>query len=506
VDTQKLSTLLIRADANPQIGTGHVMRCLALAQTWLQIGGRECLMVSYCSVEALRERIRRVVTRLVPLDASHPDESDLRETLRLAQAVQPAWIILDGYHFDPAYHEALGSAGNLLIIDDNAHLPRYTADLLLNQNVAAERLPYSLVSRRHKITPLLGPGYVLLRPAFLAYRQIPRMIQAHAAKLLVTLGGSDPDNVTLKVIQALNQLEGINARVIVGAANPHRASLEQAIQRENNIQLLSDVENMPDLMTWADLGILAGGTTLWEAALLGLPCLTLTLADNQRQNAAVMHEMGISQNLGDASMLDDRAILDAVKRLTENEDQRRQLCRRGRMLVDGQGARRVVEAMSAFDRADYTIREAGPGDAYLLWMWTNDPGTRQYAFHPEPVPWSNHIQWFCARLDSPDTRIWLYCDDAVPVGQIRYDRLSPDLALISYAVQSDQRGRGIGTQMLEITASMARQTLGVRTLRGITFAENIASHRAFEKAHFQQASTEVIEGRLCKVYEQTREV
>ncbi len=482
------------------------MRCLALAQAWQQIGGRECIVIGYCPVEALRAKIRRVATRFIPLDAAHPDEGDLREMLRLVQAVQPAWIALDGYHFDPDYHEALGPY-NLLIIDDNAHLPRYAADLLLNQNVAAERLAYIMRPKnaQGRIVPLLGPGYALLRQGFWPYRQKRRTVPEHAAHLLVTLGGSDPDNATLKVIQALNQLDKINVRVVVGAANPHRASLEQAIAR-TEIQLLAYVENMPELMAWADMGVLAGGTTLWEAALLGLPCLVLTLADNQRQNAAVMHEMGISLCLGEASALDTDTVGDALRQLAGDADKRRQMCELGQMLVDGRGGLRVVEAMSAFNQAKHKIREVEAGDAYLLWMWTNDPATRLNSIHPELILWPEHVRWLRAKLDAPGSRIWLYCKGSVPVGQIRYDRQSSDLALISYSVQSDQRGHGIGTQMLEMTAPLARKALGVRRLRGITFAENEASLRAFEKTHFQKVSTEIIEGRLCNVYEQVREI
>jgi spore coat polysaccharide biosynthesis predicted glycosyltransferase SpsG len=106
----------------------------------------------------------------------------------------------------------------------------------------------------------------LLHQGFWSCRHKPRVIPEHAANLLVTLGGSDPGNVTLKLIQALNRLDGINVRVVVGAANPHRASLEQAVAR-TGIQLLAHVENMPELITWADMAV-AGGATLWETALL----------------------------------------------------------------------------------------------------------------------------------------------------------------------------------------------------------------------------------------------
>src|SRR5207249_1652332 len=120
-------------------------------------------------------------------------------------------------------------------------------------------------------------------------------------KVLVTMGGSDPDNVTLKVIQALPQVEvqGLEATVVIGGTNPHYRELEAAIlQLPLPIRLERNATNMPELMAWADIAVSAGGTTLWELAFMGLPNLVVVLADNQRPAAAHLGAIGAITNMG----------------------------------------------------------------------------------------------------------------------------------------------------------------------------------------------------------------
>ena len=206
--------------------------------------------------------------------------------------------MLDGYHFDPAYQKAIREAGyRLLVVDDTAHLPAYHADVLLNQNIYAPQLTYSYDP--HTVL-LLGPMYALLRPEFLVWKEWERHIPDTARHILVTLGGGDSDNVTLKVIQALHdiRLPDLEIRVIVGPANPHRDSLVAAIEHgPHSVELLFDVTDMPGLMAWADIAVSAAGSTCWELLFMGLPSLVGVLADNQVPIAEDCHG-GVSDQPG----------------------------------------------------------------------------------------------------------------------------------------------------------------------------------------------------------------
>jgi UDP-2,4-diacetamido-2,4,6-trideoxy-beta-L-altropyranose hydrolase len=140
-------------------------------------------------------------------------------------------------------------------------------------------------------------------------------------------------------------------------------------------------------------------------------------------------------------------------------------------------------------------------DAFLLWQWTNDPITRANSFNTEAVPWDVHQSWYAKKLASPDCRLWIMEFEQIPVGQIRYDRISAEAAQISLSVAPVVRGRGLGTMLLELTAPMAARELGVTWVRGIALSENQASQRAFAKAGFTVAEHKRIANRECLIYQ-----
>lgn len=509
-----MAHLIIRADATSRIGTGHVMRCLALAQAWQTHGGRITLL-SHSDNRLLRQRVEAAGIDFIHLAAQHPDPDDLPATLQALENLKALdreltpWVVLDGYHFDPSYQQSVRSAGfRLLVIDDCAHLPHYHADVLLNQNVSADELSYPCDADTRL---LLGTRYVLLRQEFLGWRTWKRETPTAARKVLVTLGGSDPDNATLKVIRGLRQLESsdVEARIIVGPANPHVAILRRAVEDTKHagckLELLESVADMPGLMVWADVAVSAGGTTCWELAFMGVPSIVMVLAENQQNTAAKLGEMEAAISLGDASQLSADRVSETLHELLHDAACRGRMSALGRALVDGRGAERVIAVLqkeqSPHDGTDWHLRPADESDAFLLLHWANDPLVRANSFQSEPIPWQTHEKWYATRLASPDTRIWLLEYRRVPVGEIRYERRDGRTARISYAVAPGYRGRGIGTRLLEMSASKACRELGVRRLRAETLVENVASARAFRKAGFEQIEETIIDGKRSLVFQ-----
>jgi UDP-2,4-diacetamido-2,4,6-trideoxy-beta-L-altropyranose hydrolase len=137
------NALIIHADASTEIGTGHLMRCLALAQAWKDAGG-QITFISACQNESLLQRLRDEKFNVHVLGHPYSDSSDWDYTKNILAAYPSAWVALDGYHFNEAYQQRVKEAGHrLLVIDDMAHLKHYYADILLNQNLHAEQLHYS---------------------------------------------------------------------------------------------------------------------------------------------------------------------------------------------------------------------------------------------------------------------------------------------------------------------------------------------------------------------------
>jgi UDP-2,4-diacetamido-2,4,6-trideoxy-beta-L-altropyranose hydrolase len=346
--------LLIRADASTQIGIGHVMRCLALAQVWQKHQGCVLLIMAN-SVPLLEPRLHSEGIKFIYLTAQPGSLEDSRETIAIAHQFGTGWIVVDGYQFNAEYQKQLKEAGlKVLFFDDYGHCDHYYADLILNQNIGAENNLYC--NRKNQTLLLLGSDYTLLRKEFLEWQKWQKEIKPIATNILVTLGGGDPDNVTLKVLQALAILadsrrsplnqETLDIRIVVGSKNPHFQQLAAFCQDlDLSIKLLQNVTNMPELMAWADLAIAAGGSTNWELAFMGLPSVIIVIADNQQKIAEKLHEQEIIINLGWHQQIISEQIGLTVQALIGDRDKREMMSQKGQQLIDGKGAMRVVSEM-----------------------------------------------------------------------------------------------------------------------------------------------------------------
>ena len=346
-----MNVLLIRADATSQIGTGHIMRCLALAQAWQDLGGKP-IFLSYCDSKALHQRIESEGFEFIDQPAVHPDPSDLKCTLKVLKRIskdndkQDTWLVLDGYHFDSDYQLSIKKDGfKLLWIDDYGHARHYYADIILNQNIYADA---SLYCRRELYTRLLlGPRFALLRREFRLFKSWEREIPDKIRRILVTMGGSDPDNVTLKIVQLLKQIfmESLEIIIVTGPAYLYRNQLLQEIESSGSkLDIVTSPEDMPDLMAGADVAISGGGSTCLELAFMGLPFLVIVLAQNQLLNCAVLQQRGLALNVG-SSVSVDQDVVKKVVALNLDKDQRRKMSHMGRRMVDGNGSERIIEAM-----------------------------------------------------------------------------------------------------------------------------------------------------------------
>lgn len=335
------------------------MRCLALAQAWKDVGGKSVFMTDIES-PAVTARLRSEGIDIASLNAHPGSLDDARNTAFLAHEIGSKWVVVDGYHFGSCYQKIIKDSGmNLLFIDDNGHADHYHADIVLNQNIHANEKIYR--SREPYTRLLLGTRYAMLRKEFLRWKGWKRDIRDVARKVLVTLGGSDPNNVTLKAIQALQQqdMERLETIVISGTSNPHCNDLISAIKNHNyRINLESNVQNMPRLMAWADIAIAAGGTTSWELAFMGLPSCIIIIAKNQCEIARQLDERRIAVSLGWHEKVSSYCIAKRLRGLINSKETRTSMIKRGQNTVDGNGVFRVIAALN---------NNLGGFDAYPLY-------------------------------------------------------------------------------------------------------------------------------------------
>jgi UDP-2,4-diacetamido-2,4,6-trideoxy-beta-L-altropyranose hydrolase len=335
-----MSPLLLRCEANAALGTGHVLRCLALASEWQRRGGRAVVATS-APEPAICARLNGSHVTVHTLGASAGSAADAIETAALARQLGAEWVVVDGPAFGAEWDANWADDLRLLRIDDNGFARPFRGDLLLNQNLGAAAADYPRKAGSCRL--LLGPEFALLRPEFLHVGALAR-----GERVLVTLGGTDPAAATERVLGALREepARGLAADFIIGAANPRREDLVAAIERDRpRLRAVVAPENLPERFATAAFAVTAGGTTLYELALLGTPMLALCTAENQRRTCERFAVAGAAHYLGWHGDLDMARLAGELVAFADDASRRAACAARAAGLVDSRGAARVVEAM-----------------------------------------------------------------------------------------------------------------------------------------------------------------
>ncbi|HET7775514.1 MAG TPA: UDP-2,4-diacetamido-2,4,6-trideoxy-beta-L-altropyranose hydrolase, partial [Azospira sp.] len=292
------SRVVFRVDASLDIGTGHVMRCLTLADA-LRRRGAECSFICRDLPGHLAETIRarqyavallpHLCEEQEPLNAGGPPygswlgvswSQDAAQT-RLALAGMVAdWLVADHYALDARWESGMRPVcRHLMVIDDLADRP-HACDLLLDQNLGRTPGQYGALVP-HGCRVLIGPEYALLRPDFAKYRRdsLMRRQEPALSQLLISLGGVDKFNVAGQVLDALSRLPlpTCHLKVVLGPHSPWVEQVRQQASAMDRVEVLVNVDDMAALMAESDLAIGAAGTTAWERCCLGLPTITLVL-------------------------------------------------------------------------------------------------------------------------------------------------------------------------------------------------------------------------------------
>ena len=478
--------ICIRADVSPQVGTGHIMRCLALA-----LAAKERAIsvqfIARLGVPWVREQLAREDIMLAEVSGDVPAWEQPEVLLaQLANAGEPhatqEWVVLDGYHFGLDCQQAVRAAGyKLLVIDDYAHLPEYSCDILLNQNIGAKELVY----KGDIGQKLLGPQYVLLRPDFFAARKSAekRRIPPKAQNILLTLGGGDFSAHLPRMVPdfTLPELAGCILRVIAGAVPPEhiRALLRNC---PADVKILNRVEDMPALLLDTDLCITAGGSTCWELCCLGVPFLALEVAENQRYAVRELSRRNVASLFTAENM----------KTMLRSVSARKRTQQAGFDLVKGTG---TLSCLFHLCGPVFFLRAAEEADSEFIWRLASEPEVRAASGNSEPIAWKHHQDWFQSRLR--DTMpFFVPCDhEAKPMGYVRFTESGTGMATVSIAVSQELRGKGLGGPLLKAACRKFWQYFPQYRLDAVVLLKNTASLKIFLAADFETKGTIVIDNR-----------
>ena len=483
--------VVIRADASIKIGSGHIHRCLSLADE-LQKKGADVFFVcrelpgNLCDVLSDRNfRVFRLPAPAADVPECLPAE-DAKETAAVLAALPGSidWLIVDHYGLGREWESVLrGRVSNILVLDDLANR-EHDCDLLLDQGIYPD-----MKHRYRDLVPagcrlLLGPRYALLDSRFA--RQAKAKKNTAGKRLFVFFGGSDATNETTKVLHALPLLKNMRVEldIVVGSGNPFRRQLEKLAGAYTQVHLHFQVDDMASLMAKSDIALGAGGTTTWERFCLGLPSVVISVADNQTALAETLGLDGRIVYLGQSSLVDKAMIARAIQALLDFSWWRRSLARRGRELVDGHGCRRLSRILFP---ENIQLRRAGEDDVDNLFAWRNAAETRRYSFSSREISPAEHREWFRACLRDEQRVLLLGEQHGRPIGVLRYDFRSPQEALVSAYLVPGHDGRGLGRALIRAGSKWIRFRFPVcRYIIAEIMAENEAGRKAFLEAGFKE--------------------
>ncbi|MEH0760255.1 UDP-2,4-diacetamido-2,4,6-trideoxy-beta-L-altropyranose hydrolase [Vibrio sp. 16] len=490
--------VIFRADASLLIGSGHVMRCLVLAEALSKKGHQvefACSPLKGDMRTFIRERGFNVITLAEPQSFIPPQhDADYEAWLQksvtedaqdfLAVVKEADLVITDHYAIGAEWQEKIVAALDccLLAIDDLGRCHR--ADLILDQTLGRSEVDYA--SSNTKV--LVGSEYALLRMDFSNKREaaISRQLSDKPLRVLVSMGGIDAPNATLQVLKNLCCQVNADFTVLLSSRAPHFHQVSAWCLSQPNVRHQEFVSDMASLMLEHDIAIGAPGTTSWERACLGLPNIIVPLAENQQLicEQLIKHDAAVHVDIKDISSTLHGAFMRVLEGWSQFKEANLALC-------DGRGVRRVIfeiEQLARKKRDGVFLQYASLDDIALIYEWQSHPDTRKYALTPNVPKWSEHQAWMSKKLQSTSDYFYMVINrvDRSKVGAVRLDRMGSGHYLVSIFVDPNSYGKGIAFRALNAIDAIHPDV----TLHATVLKANIASQRLFKKARYQQVDEE----------------
>jgi UDP-2,4-diacetamido-2,4,6-trideoxy-beta-L-altropyranose hydrolase len=479
---------IFRCDASPSIGAGHVTRCLALAEALSESGWKPGFVVGGETAPTLPVliasgfNVRELVGGECELDA-----------MRSLGSPTADLIVIDHYGRDREFDSECRSFGGKILVFDDATSRDHDCDLLLDSGAASAAIYTGRVPSHAAV--LVGPAYALMRQSFIRHREaaLARRDGRPVRSILVSCGATDPKNCTEAVLEAV---VGIADDVAITIALSSRAPHLDAVRRSlrGNMHLRLDTDNMAELMIDADLAIGAPGATAFERAVLGLPSIMVTFAENQRGVARMMTNAGA---VVDAGALDSgltARLRHLLKRMLDDGETRSRMGHAASALIDGRGALRIMLALQGETSVKgdaIVLRLATKEDEAWLLGLQSQPQTRRYFRNPSVPSAEEHHAWMQRTLSDSGKILLIVEADGKAAGMVRLDRQAAtdreSKFEISIAIDPAHHGRGVAAAALRIVRKLMPHAVFDARVQ----LRNAASTALFRSAGFVELSNEL---------------
>lgn len=489
--------IAFRVDASVQIGSGHFMRCLTLANELTQRGA-QIRFVSRYLPEYLAKLLVTKGYEFVLFDSAANDADldelaharwlgciqaeDAKDSINALSDSAWDWLIVDHYALDSRWESRLRQAARKILAIDDIADRQHDCDILLDQNYYADMNTRYVAKVSDQCCLLLGPRYALLRDEFRQLREQAEPRKGPVQRILIFFGGMDADNYTGRAIQALIDMgvADMQVDVVIGSQHPCREAIEAACLR-HHFTCHVQTNRMAELMAAADLSIGAGGGATWERCSLGLPTIAICTAENQRRQIADAASEGLVYA---PDLKHDFVIGHHISSLIENSCLRQLISRNAMQAVDGRGVLRVVASMGC---SGIVMRTVIASDSESLFVWRNHPAIRAVSRNSDSIKWEDHSRWFALLLSDSNRVLLIGQRDGVSIGVVRFDIQNHQAEVSIYLVPGIT---GCGRDLLH-SAEMwfAQNHQEINILHADVLGANERSHQLFLSAGYEAGST-----------------
>lgn len=471
-----ISGVQLRCDGSTKIGFGHIYRMIALynlleknfrCRLIVQNPGNELvelLALNKLQFQILQDKDLNIAGVNVSMD--HPiTNNDI--------------LVLDGYHFNTEYQKSIkDNIGCKLVSVDDINAYSFLSDLVINHSGGIDRKNYRVQSDSRLV---LGPEYAILRKEF--YSAAAGFVRTNEVinHVFVNFGGSDPTNVTCKVLNDLLNLslKIMQISVVVGPGFVNLEELKQIATKDSSVAIYSNLgpAEMIELIKKADLGICSASTIAYEFCSISGPLAVIQTADNQTgvYDFLICEKLALPYN--NAADLIESA-LEISEILIANQ----------RRYFDGRAGRRLqIEFTKLFLKDNCVLREANWQDVDLLFKWANDKEVRNHSFNSDPIEYDTHRKWYESQIGSSNNSIYIFeSTQGVPLGNIRFKK-EGTTAVLSYLIDEMFRGLNLGISLLNLgTDLFFKKNHSVDKVVGFVKDNNVASIKAFNRSNFQE--------------------
>ena len=333
------NNLFIRVDSSSEIGIGHMMRCLTLAQELKNNFDKIIFLTQKDSSDFIGTIMKnKFEVIFIPTTNNDPD---IIKNLITTYSENKNFLLIDHYDIDSNFESSLKNIFERIFVIDDLANRKHDCDLLIDQNYYRDlNQRYEKLVQNDTIA-LLGPKYAIIRPEFRKINKKAIKKNSQIKKILVSFGGSDPTNECKKVLDALCSIENSKFEIVVvaGIYNHKFEQLKKLYEKYSNIKIYRHVNDPSRLMLNSDLFIGAGGTTTWERFYMGLPSIVTIISDDQKESIEFLSDMGHIINLGLAKNVTSKTYVQTLQK--PNSDLIYNMSLHNQKLVDGNGSNRI---------------------------------------------------------------------------------------------------------------------------------------------------------------------